>query len=148
MGRRQAKAGAALIAAALAAAGCGIGSSTAKDTTASFFQALGDGNAREACAKLAPGRARMQILSALAHGASQKAAARSGDCDQFVRGLSSKRKTLFGTVIVDPAPSSGGETFTARFEDESGSPTAPYSVRLHKGGDEWKLVSINSGGAP
>ena len=148
MGRRQMTAGGALAAVVLAAAGCGIGSSSARSTTASFFQAFGEGNGREACSLIAPGGARRQVLDALAQSEAQKAAARRGSCDELARALPPKRKTLFGTVVVDPAPSSGGQTVTARFEKESGSPTVPYSVRLNERGGDWKLVSINSGGAP
>jgi hypothetical protein len=145
MGTRQAITAAALAAAALGA-GCGFGSS-AKSTTASFFQALSEGKGRDACSYVAPS-ARAQVLGAMAQGQAQKAAASEGSCDGFARELSSKRKTLFGTVVADPAPSSGGKTVNARFQKEDGSPTVPYSVRLNDRGGDWRVVSVNSGGAP
>ena len=144
MGWVQAAAG---VAATLAVAGCGLWASSAKSTTASFFQALGDGNSGEACPLIGPG-AKRQVLTAMAVGREQKAAAASGDCSGFVKALSSRRRKLFGTVIADPAPGSGGKNVTARFETENKSPVTPYFVRLNKINDDWRLVSINSGGAP
>jgi hypothetical protein len=137
-----------VIATAAALAGCSIPfSPSARSTTQDFFKAFSDGNGPEACAKVDRG-ARAQVLGAMAQGPEQRAAAGRGDCQAFARALSSKRRELFGTVIADPAPGSGGKTVNARFELDPKKPVLPYSVRLHKNSDDWKIVSINSGGPP
>jgi len=144
MGRVRAVAG---VAATLAMAGCGLWATSAKSTTESFFSALSDKNSGEACPLIGSG-AQRQVLGAIAVGSEEKSAAARGDCPEFVRALSSKRRTLLGTVIADPAPGSGGKNLTARFETEDRNPVAPYFVRLNKVKDDWRIVSINDGGPP
>ncbi len=135
------------VAVTLTVAGCGLWATSAKSTTESFYKALGDGNSGEACKLIGPG-ANRQVLGPMAVGGDQKAAAARGDCSGFVKALSSKRRTLFGTVIADPSPGSGGKNLTARFVTEDKNPVIPYWVRLNKVKDDWRIVSINSGGAP
>ena len=131
---------------AAAVAGCSF-SDTAPSTTQDFFKAFGDGDGQKACSLIGPG-ARVQVLGAMAQGPRQRAAAEQGSCADFARALNSRRRQLLATVIADPAPSSGGKTVTARFELDPKRPVVPYSVRLNKFNDAWKLVSINSGGPP
>jgi hypothetical protein len=138
--------GAGLIAAA-ALAGCSF-SDSARSTTQDFFKAFSEGDGQKACSLIGPGGARVQVLGAMAQGPRQRAAAEQGDCRAFARALNSRRRELFATVIADPAPSSGGKTVTARFELDPKQPVVPYSVRLNKRNDAWKVVSINSGGPP
>jgi len=147
IGGRNGLLGLALGALAIAASGCSF-SSTAASTTQDFFKALGEGDGKKACSLIGPEGARVQVLGAMAQGPRQRAAAEQGSCDQFARALNSRRRELFATVIADPAPSSGGKTVTARFELDPMKPVVPYSVRLNKLNDAWKLVSINSGGPP
>ena len=134
------------VAVAMVLAGCSITGSSARSTTQDFFSAFSDGDGAKACSLVAPD-SRVQVLRAIAETPGQRAAAQQGSCRDFARGLGPQRRKLFGTVIADPAPGSGGETVTARFELDPKKPVVPYSVRLHKNGD-WKIVSINSGGPP
>src|SRR4051812_10352010 len=99
------------VAVAAALAGCSITGSSARSTTQDFFKAFSDGDGAKACSLIAPD-ARVQVLSAMAETPRQRAAAEQGSCRDFARGLRSQRRDLFGTVIVDPAPGSGGETVT------------------------------------
>ena len=133
--------------AAAALGGCSF-SDTAPSTTQDFFTALSEGDGQKACSLIGPEGARVQVLGAMAQGPEQRAAADQGSCVEFARALNSRRRELFATVIADPAPSSGGKTVTARFELDPKRPVVPYSVRLNKLNDAWKLVSINSGGPP
>jgi hypothetical protein len=146
-GVRQGLSGLGVIAVAATVAGCSF-SSTAASTTQDFFKALSDRDGAKACSLIGPEAARVQALGAMAHGPRQRAAAEQGSCVEFARALTPKRRDLFATVIADPAPSSGGKTVNARFELDPKQPVVPYSVRLNKLNDEWKIVSINSGGPP
>lgn len=137
----------ALSALAMVVSGCSF-SDTAPSTTQDFFKAFSEGDGKKACSLIGPEGARVQVLGAMAQGPRQRAAAEAGSCDQFARALNSRRRELFATVIADPAPSSGGKTVTARFELDPKQPVVPYSVRLNKLDDAWKIVSINSGGPP
>jgi hypothetical protein len=147
IGGRHGHLGLVLSALAIVAPGCSF-SDTARSTTQDFFKALSEGDGNKACSLIGPEGARVQVLGAMAQGPRQRAAAEEGSCSEFARALSSRRRELFATVIADPAPSSGGKTVTARFELDPKQPVVPYSVRLNKLNDAWKLVSINSGGPP
>jgi hypothetical protein len=138
IGGRHGHLGLVLSALAIVAPGCSF-SDTARSTTQDFFKALSEGDGNKACSLIGPEGAQ---------GPRQRAAAEEGSCSEFARALSSRRRELFATVIADPAPSSGGKTVTARFELDPKQPVVPYSVRLNKLNDAWKLVSINSGGPP
>jgi hypothetical protein len=146
MGRCRVAAGAALAAAGLAASGCGGGAGTPEGATASFFQALGDGKAKDACA-LVPPDSRAQVFGQLVKGGARSDGS-DRSCQEVVDNLSPQQKKLFANVIADPSPDSAGRTVIARFEDDNASPKVPYAVSLAKDGDEFRLRAINEGGAP
>ena len=145
MRRRGLATGVALAVTGLAA--CGGGAGSPDEATLTFFTALSENNAKEACKLVSPARAKAAVFNPLLRGESPSTAG-NRSCDEIVKGFSSDRRKEFEAVKAIPAPGTGGKVVTAQLGDEEGNTIATYSVSLIKDSEDWRLLAINAGGAP